>query len=178
MTSCSTVAAVLLAVFIITACGSSPRRQAEVIVPSPLVVPSPPVLTPAARPDSGRGQEIALFSLGLLDAGYRFGGKNPEAGLDCSGMASYVLEKSAGIALGGSAASIAKQGRKIALDDSRAGDLVFFNTRGGPYTHVGIYMGDGRFIHAPSSTQGKVRLDTLRDGYFAQRFTEARAYID
>ena len=131
-----------------------------------------------ARPDSGRGQEIALFALGLMDTGYRFGGKNPEAGLDCSGMASYVLKSSADIKLTGSAANIARQGRKIPLDVSRSGDLVFFNTGNGPYTHVGIYLGDGRFIHAPSATRGKVRVDTLKDGYFAERFTEARAYVD
>jgi cell wall-associated NlpC family hydrolase len=131
-----------------------------------------------ARADSGRGQEVALFAFGLLDTGYRFGGKNPEAGLDCSGMASYVFKQSAGIEVSGSAAQIARQGRKIPLDASRAGDLVFFNTRGGPYTHVGIYLGDGRFVHAPSSTSGKVRVDTLRTGYFAVRFTEARAYFD
>lgn len=130
------------------------------------------------RPDSGLGREVALFAFGLLDTAYRFGGKNPEAGLDCSGMASYVLQQSAGLKISGSAAQIARQGRKIRLDSSRAGDLVFFNTRGGPYTHVGIYLGDGRFVHAPSSASGKVRVDTLRTGYFAARFSEARAYFD
>ncbi|HET6719911.1 MAG TPA: NlpC/P60 family protein, partial [Rhodocyclaceae bacterium] len=86
--------------------------------------------------------------------------------------------QSAGLQVSGSAAQIARQGRKIPLDASRAGDLVFFNTRGGPYTHVGIYLGDGRFVHAPSSTSGKVRVDSLRSGYFAARFSEARAYFD
>lgn len=133
---------------------------------------------PPPRGESGRGQEVALFALGLLDTGYRFGGKNPEAGLDCSGMASYVLRESAGVRVAGSAADIARRGRSIALEEARAGDLVFFNTRGGPYTHVGIYLGDGRFVHAPSSARGKVRIDSLREGYFASRITEARAYFD
>jgi cell wall-associated NlpC family hydrolase len=154
---------------LLTACGApAPRPDAR-----SFAGPSGEV-----RPDSGLGQEVALFAFGLLDTGYRFGGKNPEAGLDCSGMASYVFKQSAGIKVSGSAAQIARQGRKIPLDLSRAGDLVFFNTRGGPYTHVGIYLGDGRFVHAPSSTSGKVRVDTLRDGYFAARFSEARAYFD
>ena len=131
-----------------------------------------------SRPDSGRGQEIALFSLSLLDTGYRFGGKNPEAGLDCSGMAAYVLRQSAQISLAGSAADIARRGRNLPLSEARAGDLVFFNTRNGPYTHVGIYLGEGRFIHAPSAARGKVRIDSLSTGYFAERFTEARAYVD
>jgi cell wall-associated NlpC family hydrolase len=157
----------LLLGLLLGACGSTPKRPAGGVDAQQ-----------AARPDSGKGQEVALFSLGLLDTGYRFGGKNPAAGLDCSGMAAYVLGQSAGVTLSGSAAHIAKQGRKLAPDELRAGDLVFFNTRGGPYTHVGIYLGDGRFIHAPSSASGKVRLDSLREGYFAERFTEARAYFD
>lgn len=154
----------LLPVLLLLACSATP--------------PGPDRGGEVLRPDSGRGQEVALFAFGLLDTGYRFGGKNPEAGLDCSGMASYVLANSVGFKLSGSAASMARQGRKIGLAESRAGDLVFFNTRGGPYTHVGIYLGDGRFVHAPSSTSGKVRVDTLKTGYFAERFTEARAYFD
>lgn len=154
---------------LLAACGALPPRPAA---------ERPAGASGETRPDAGRGQEVALFAFGLLDTGYRFGGKNPEAGLDCSGMASYVFKQSAGIQVGGSAAQIARQGRKIPLDSSRAGDLVFFNTRGGPYTHVGIYLGDGRFVHAPSSSSGKVRVDTLRTGYFAARFTEARAYFD
>lgn len=159
----------LLLALLLAACGPLPPRPDG----EPRGVPAS-----EARADSGRGQEVALFAFGLLDTGYRFGGKNPEAGLDCSGMASYVFKQSAGITVSGSAAQIARQGRKIPLDSSRAGDLVFFNTRGGPYTHVGIYLGDGRFVHAPSSTSGKIRVDSLREGYFAARFTEARAYFD
>lgn len=157
----------LLPGLLLGACGTAPKRPAGLADAAQ-----------SARPDSGKGQEVALFSLGLLDTGYRFGGKNPAAGLDCSGMASYVMGKSAGIKLSGSAAHIAKQGRKLAPDELRAGDLVFFDTRGGPYTHVGISLGDGRFIHAPSSASGKVRVDSFKEGYFAERFTEARAYFD
>ena len=157
----------LMVLVLLTACGSPAHRQA-----------GGTTADEDRRPDSGRGQEVALFAFGLLDTGYRFGGKNPEAGLDCSGMASYVLGQSVGIKLSGSAANMARLGRRIPLVASRAGDLVFFDTRGGPYTHVGIYLGDGRFVHAPSSTRGKVRVDTLREGYFAKRFTEARAYFD
>jgi cell wall-associated NlpC family hydrolase len=59
----------------------------------------------------------------------------------------------------------------------RPGDLVFFNTRNKPYSHVGIYIGDGRFVHAPNSN-GKVRTDSLQSGWFAARFEEARTYFD
>lgn len=124
-----------------------------------------------------RAREVVLFSLGLVDTGYRFGGKNPDAGLDCSGMVSYVFENAAGLRLSGSAADLAQQGRPVNGEGLRPGDLVFFNTRNRPRSHVGIYIGDGRFIHAPS-TNGKIRTDNLTRGWFATRFEEARTYFD
>lgn len=115
--------------------------------------------------------------MGLLDTGYRFGGKNPEAGLDCSGMVSYIYGQAAGIKVGGSAADIARNGRPVEPDELRPGDLVFFNTLNRPLSHVGIYIGDSRFIHAPSSN-GRVRIDRLGDRYYAQRFDTARTLFD
>ena len=145
------------------------------------VLPKPPGAgAPAgssSRPADPRGHEIALFALGLVDTGYRFGGKNPEAGLDCSGMVSYVFENAAGLRVSGSAADIAKQGRPVQGEGLRPGDLVFFNTRNKPRSHVGIYIGNGRFIHAPN-TNGKVRTDSLTTGWFATRFEEGRTYFD
>lgn len=145
------------------ACGSllhAPEsRQASQSMPSP------------------QAQEVVMYAMGLLDTGYRFGGKNPEAGLDCSGMVSYVYREAAHLRLTGSAASIARVGRVVAADALRPGDLVFFNTQQKPYSHVGIYIGDGRFVHAPSSA-GKVRVDRLDSSYFASRFEEARTYFD
>ena len=134
--------------------------------------------TATRRPEvSERGQEVMLFALGLIDTGYRFGGKNPSAGLDCSGMVSYVFDKAIGYRVSGSAADIARQGRPINRDDLRPGDLVFFNTRNAPFSHVGLYIGDDRFIHAPS-TNGRVRIDLLSTKYYAQRYDAARAYFD
>lgn len=124
-----------------------------------------------------KANEVVLFSLGLINTGYRFGGKNPEAGLDCSGMVSYVFDQSANIKLRGSAADMAKRGRPVDIAYIQPGDLVFFNTLNRPHSHVGIYIGEGRFIHAPSST-GKVRIDSLAKGWFALRFEEARTYFD
>lgn len=118
-----------------------------------------------------------MYAMSLIDTGYRFGGKNPEAGLDCSGMVSYVFAQAAGLKLRGSAADIARHGRVVPADQLRPGDLVFFNTLGRPYSHVGIYIGGNRFAHAPSSG-GKVRLDSLRNSWYASRFEEARAYFE
>jgi cell wall-associated NlpC family hydrolase len=144
------------------------------------IIPATPERAPAspARPYvSAQGREVALYALGLLDTGYRFGGKNPEAGLDCSGMVAYVFRQAAGMTIGGSAADIARRGRPVAREDLRPGDLVFFDTRNAPFSHVGIYIGDDRFIHAPS-TRGRVRIDRMSARYFAQRFSAARAYFD
>lgn len=134
---------------------------------------APPPDTPeiAAKRDN-----IIFFSLGLIDTGYRFGGKNPEAGLDCSGMVSYVFREAADLRVSGSAADIAKRGREIDKRDLRPGDLVFFNTLGRSFSHVGIYIGNGKFIHAPSS-RGKVRIERMDNRYFAQRFEMARTYL-
>jgi len=131
----------------------------------------------AAPRISDKAQDVVLYALGLVETGYRFGGKNPEAGLDCSGMVSHVFDKAAGLSLQGSAADIARRGRPVERDELKPGDLVFFNTRNRPYSHVGIYIGDGRFVHAPNS-RGKVRAESLVSGWFAARFEEARTYLD
>ncbi|WP_395823333.1 C40 family peptidase [Collimonas sp.] len=128
-------------------------------------------------PISDKGNDIVIYSLGLIDTNYRFGGKNPEAGLDCSGMVSYVYQQAAGLRVNGSAADIARQGRPISKVQLRPGDLVFFNTMHRPFSHVGIYIGDGRFINAPS-TNGKVRIDRLDNRYYATRFEAVRRYFD
>ena len=92
-------------------------------------------------------------------------------------MVSYIYGRAAGLKVLGSAADIARNGRPIAQGELRPGDLVFFNTMNRSYSHVGIYIGDTRFIHAPS-TNGKVRIDKLSDRYYAQRFEEARTLLD
>lgn len=135
-------------------------------------------LPPDARaPADSRAHDVVMFALGLLDTGYRFGGKNPEAGLDCSGMVNYVFGTAAGLRLSGSAADLARLGQPVGETGLRPGDLVFFNTRNRPRSHVGIYIGDGRFVHAPNSN-GKVRTESLTQGWFATRFEEARTYFD
>ncbi|MBI5785300.1 MAG: C40 family peptidase [Rhodocyclales bacterium] len=157
----------ILTVVLLAGCGSAPTvpEKSDVAVRHP--------------ERSGGAEEVVLFSLGLLETKYRFGGRNPDAGFDCSGMVSYVFDRAVGIRLTGSAADMAKRGRRVAADEMKPGDLVFFNTLRRPRSHVGIYLGDGRFIHAPSSRgAARVRTDSLADGYFAARFEEARSYFD
>jgi cell wall-associated NlpC family hydrolase len=134
--------------------------------------------SPAAPlPISQTGNEVAIYALDLIGTGYRFGGKNPEAGLDCSGMVSYIYREAAGMNISGSAADIAKRGKEIDRQSLRPGDLIFFNTEHKPFSHVAIYIGDNRFVHAPS-TNGRVRIDRLDNRYYAERYEMARSYFD
>jgi cell wall-associated NlpC family hydrolase len=154
-----------------------PALAAALLLAACGTVPPPPEPR-ADRPVSERGREVAMFALSLIDTGYRFGGKNPEAGLDCSGMVAYIFERAAGLRVAGSAADIARLGRPVDRRTLAPGDLVFFNTLNRPLSHVGIYIGDGRFVHAPSSASGRVRIDRLGSSYFASRFESARSYFD
>lgn len=119
------------------------------------------------------GSDIALFSLSLLDRAYVSGGRGPATGFDCSGLVAHVYLQAAGIRLQGSAASMAKVARPVNTADLLAGDLVFFNTLGYSFSHVGIYVGDGRFVHASNPRTG-VRVDRLDNKYYAARFEAAK----
>ena len=97
-----------------------------------------------------RAQDLAIFALGLIGVDYRFGGNTPEAGLDCSGLVGYVFQQVTGITLPRTSQELSRMGRRVTVEDLKVGDLVFFNTRSLPFSHVGIYLGDDRFVHAPS----------------------------
>jgi cell wall-associated NlpC family hydrolase len=148
----------------------------------PVATTSPPARAVAPSGDyfslegEHQTQEMVLFALGLLDTGYRFGGRNPEAGLDCSGMVAYIVENISTSRLPHNAAQIADRTRPIEVSELRPGDLVFFNTLKRRHSHMGIYIGDGRFVHAPSS-RGRVRVERLDNRYFAQRIDGARTLV-
>jgi cell wall-associated NlpC family hydrolase len=154
---------------LLSACTTAPPEAARRADPGPTAI--------AGVRAADIGSDVALYALGLIDTGYRFGGKNPDAGLDCSGMVAYVFDRAAGLRVSGSAAEIAQVGKPVERESLKPGDLVFFNTRNRPWSHVGIYIGDGRFVHAPA-TNGRVRVDRMTDRYYAQRFEAARSYFD
>lgn len=124
----------------------------------------------------GAAREVVMYALGLLDVGYQFGGNNPEAGLDCSGMVRFIYREALGVELPHNAAALARMSQPVADSRLRAGDLVFFNTRGFSFSHVGIYLGDNKFIHAPSS-RGRVRVESLTTPYFARRYEGGRTLL-
>jgi cell wall-associated NlpC family hydrolase len=122
-----------------------------------------------------RAAEAVLSAMNYLGVRYRRGGNSAETGFDCSGFTRYVFENSLGLVLPRRADQQAKAPGLLTVkrEDLKPGDLVFFNTMRRTFSHVGIYIGDNRFIHAPS--HGKdVRTDDLSFAYWAKRFTGAR----
>lgn len=121
-----------------------------------------------ARPalSSELGSDIAIHAMGLVGTPYRYGGNTPDSGFDCSGLIGYVYKSRAGVAPPRTVAQLSGFGQAVGADDLRTGDLVIFGND--PAWHAGIYVGEGRFVHAPS-TGGTVRLDRLDNRYWARQ---------
>ena len=114
-----------------------------------------------------------IHALQALGVQYRYGGRSPETGFDCSGLIAHVFERAWGIALPASTAALRRVGSAVKLKELQPGDLVFYNTRNRPYSPVGIYLGDGRFVHAPRSG-AHVRVESVETRYWRARFNGAR----
>ncbi|NMG30412.1 C40 family peptidase [Aromatoleum evansii] len=121
-------------------------------------------------------QNLINQGMEYLGIRYRFGGSSPETGLDCSGLVQNVFRNALGLDLPRAARDMAKVGDKVGIKELKPGDLVFFNTMRKAFSHVGIYVGDGRFLHAPSSG-GEVRIDEMSQSYWAKRFNGARRMV-
>lgn len=121
---------------------------------------------------SGRIQTVLKRALALIGTPYRWGGSSTE-GFDCSGLVGYVFRSALGIELPRVSRQMAASGEKIDRDALTAGDLVFFSRRGKRVDHVGIYLGNGRFVHAPR-TGKDVMVSSLTDGYWSRKFMQAR----
>jgi hypothetical protein len=130
---------------------------------------------PEAKPDYAPAQDMLLQAMSLIGVKYKWGGATPEAGLDCSGFVRYVFQNSMNIALPHNALGMAQSGASINKEELKPGDLVFFNTLGRTFSHVGIYMGDNRFIHSPRAGKS-VEITNLNQSYWTSRFNGARRY--
>lgn len=146
---CLTLAAALL----LAACGTAPPRSTARDAPW-------------SRLSSEQASDIAIHALGLVGTPYRYGGNTPEGGFDCSGLIGYVYQSRAGIAPPRTVAQLSDFGQPVGSDGLRTGDLVVFGA--GRPTHAGIYVGEGRFVHAPS-TGGEVRMDRLDARYWSRQ---------
>jgi cell wall-associated NlpC family hydrolase len=161
---------VVLAAALLVACSTTPSTERRAVRDKAAERGS------SERSDMLR-RELVVSALSLIDTGYKFGGSNPEAGIDCSGLVVLVYKMAAGISLPHNAAQIARNAQEVNVRDLKAGDLIFFNTLGQPFSHVGIYLGDDKFIHAPNS-RGRVRVESIKAGYFATRLNGARSLLD
>lgn len=109
----------------------------------------------------------------MIGIRYKYGGNGPENGLDCSGLVRYVFKQTSGAELPRTSEEISRVGEHVDTHDLQPGDLVFYNTLKRSFSHVGIYLGDNKFIHAPSAG-GAVRIESMDLSYWKKRFNGAR----
>jgi len=160
----------------------------EAMVASPLIdnsqafsLPAFEVATPfAAVDDDVRAtitqdprRALVAFAMNLRDIRYRRGGRAPSTGFDCSGFVHYVFAHALNVDLPDDSASQFRGGTKIVRNEMQTGDLVFFHTHGKHVSHVGIYLGEGRFIHSPATGE-RVRIDQLDKTYWLRHFVGAK----
>jgi hypothetical protein len=166
----------LLIVLLLAACSSAPPQYSHLGTGEHAEVeatrPRPPGLPNFVDHSIGR-EEISIEAMSLVGVPYRWAGNTPASGFDCSGLVQYVLARAADVKLPRTTADMSRRGQVIEPDEIATGDLVFFNTTGRSHSHVGIYVGNLRFINAPS-TGGTVRLDYLTNPYWARRFDGIR----
>ena len=122
---------------------------------------------------AGKAGDVVVGALNMIGVRYRWGGNTPDSGLDCSGFVRYVFQDTLGMSLPRRAEEMSRVGEKVSMSNLKPGDLVFFNTMRRTFSHVGIYIGDNKFVHSPS-TGSTIRVDDLDDGYWEKRFTGAR----
>jgi cell wall-associated NlpC family hydrolase len=128
---------------------------------------------PARNAGGARSNDVVSYAESLIGTPYHYGGDSPRTGFDCSGFVRHVYYHSRGVLLPHNAFRISRAGKPIRAADLRPGDLVFYNTLGRPYSHVGIYIGHHRFIHSPHSGQRVETVDMSMD-YWREHFNGAR----
>ena len=147
-------------------CGSMPMPAQTRADAVEVFEPIPGRLTPE------QANDVTLYALGLVGTPYKYGGNTPESGFDCSGLIVHVFQSRAGISPPRTTAELSFWGRMLPQEQLRTGDLVLFG-KGTLANHAGIYVGGGRFVHAPS-TGGTVRLDRFDSGHWEKQFPRFR----
>lgn len=166
--------AMALAALLLAGCASAPRHAPAARAGTPIrdTVVLPPAIAAEAN-------NVLFHAIGLVGTPYHWGGNTPESGFDCSGLVGYVYRTSAGMSLPRTSHAMAGvDAPKVKRTDRLAsGDLVFFRTGRHGISHVGIYVGNGRFVHAPNSG-GTVRLDYLTNPYWGRHFAYGRRVLE
>ena len=150
---------------LIAGCAGSPQKAPVATQPEALQRPAPAVRAQRA--------EALLQALLALGVDYRNGGRSPNQGFDCSGLVAHVFREAYGMHLPHNTRAQSEMGVPVSFAELEPGDLVFYNTLDRPFSHVGIYLGDSRFVHAPK-TGASVRVERIRSAYWSNRFNGAR----
>lgn len=141
--------------------------------PHPRPQPLPRFTAPTRHQGEVSANDVLFRAIALVGTPYRHGGNTPQGGFDCSGLVDYVFRDVAGIVLPRTAQEISQIGApEVRRDRLESGDLVFFH-QSRRVSHVGIYVGEGRFVHAPNEG-GTVRLDQLDDDYWRKHYSGAK----
>ncbi|MDD2926965.1 C40 family peptidase [Rhodoferax sp.] len=160
----------LLVVLVLGGCSTPPSTPEQRVAS---VLTTPKRLDRVSAFSDDQAHDVTMYAVGLVGTPYRYGGNTPDSGFDCSGLIRHVYQSRVGVAPPRTVAKLQHWGEPIAGEQVRSGDLVLF-AQHDEATHAGIYVGDGRFVHAPSSG-GEVRLDRLSARYWAaQRVTFRR----
>jgi cell wall-associated NlpC family hydrolase len=165
------------AIALLAACASSPQRRQPTYKTSHSALADLPPRAPSAA-SAGEANDILFRAIGLVGTPYRWGGNTPAGGFDCSGLIDYIYRTATGIKLPRTSHDMASMGaHKVRkMTQLASGDLVFFDI-GGAISHVGVYVGKGRFVHAPNSG-GTVRLDDIDGPYWGDHFAYGKRVLD
>ena len=176
-----TIVLAVATAFAISACGGpkitkkSPPKKKPTATQT-RQVPSAGNVTSTRTASTADANNVVMRAMSLVGTPYSYGGNTPEGGFDCSGLVNYVYKDMLNLKLPRTSRDLAAyQGPSIAPDRLNTGDLVFFGTAGN-VSHVGIYVGDGRFVHAPS-TGGTVRMDRLDGPYWVSHYTGSKRIL-
>jgi cell wall-associated NlpC family hydrolase len=143
----------LFSVFLLAACSTAPGKQ-----------------YPASE---SQMNDLVMYAVSLADTPYHYGGNSANSGFDCSGFVGHVYRHSLGISLPRTSHDISHVGKPISQSELNPGDLVFYNTQHASFSHVGIYIGDGKFVHSPRTGES-VRTEQMQMSYWHTRFNGAR----
>lgn len=117
--------------------------------------------------------DLVMYAMSLADTPYRYGGNSSDSGFDCSGYVGHVFRHELNVSLPRTSREISRVGQPINQSELRPGDLVFYNTLRQPFSHVGIYVGGGKFVHSPKSGD-RIRVEPMQYNYWKSRFNGAR----
>ena len=158
-----------------TAAWAAPEPQLDPLMDVLAERGAVPATAPLSSRIRNRASEMVVAAMNFVGVPYRRGGDSADRGFDCSGFTRHIFELGLGLVLPRRVDEQASARGLVSIDKAelRPGDLVFFNTLKRTFSHVGIYVGDGRFIHAPRSGS-EVRIEDMRYAYWSQRFTGAR----